>query len=214
VDDGNDDFLALLRSLRTAVGDQNVLSLSAIKPGPLHIPLAPNFFWTPAYYARVGELADQIVVMAYDTGIPTPSLYRRYLAYVAGSMSRTLARAHSRARVLVGVPTYDGSGIMHRGRVENPENALLGIVAGLRGLGAGGTFEGVALYAEWTTDEEEWDTYERVWRGKTAGAAGGRGTVTPAPPAGTSPPAGPSAPGRTAAAGSPPAAPATPARRP
>jgi hypothetical protein len=68
--------------------------------------------------------------------------------------------------VLVGVPTYDAAGIMHRAGVENPENALLGIVAGLRGLGAGGTFEGVALYAEWTTDDEEWDTYDRLWRSK------------------------------------------------
>jgi len=50
--------------------------------------------------------------------------------------------------------------------VENPENALVGVVAGLRGLGAGGTFEGVALYAEWTTDEAEWAAYERLWRNR------------------------------------------------
>jgi hypothetical protein len=39
-------------------------------------------------------------------------------------------------------------------------------VSGLRGR-TGGTFEGVALYAEWTTDPEDWATYERVWRGHT-----------------------------------------------
>jgi hypothetical protein len=55
---------------------------------------------------------------------------------------------------------------MHRGRVETPANAILGIVAGLRGLGGGGTFEGVALYAEWTTDAAEWEVYERLWRGR------------------------------------------------
>jgi len=68
--------------------------------------------------------------------------------------------------VLVGVPTYDQTGLMHRAGVETPENALLGVVAGLRGLGAGGTFEGIALYAEWTTDQKEWDVYERIWRGR------------------------------------------------
>ena len=26
------------------------------------------------------------------------------------------------------------------------------------------TFEGVALYAEWTTEDEDWAAYERVWR--------------------------------------------------
>jgi len=67
---------------------------------------------------------------------------------------------------VVGVPTYDQASFMHRPGVETPENALLGVVAGLRGLGGGGTFEGVALYAEWTTDEREWAVYERVWRGR------------------------------------------------
>jgi hypothetical protein len=55
---------------------------------------------------------------------------------------------------------------MHRKGVETPENALLGVVSGLRGR-TGGTFEGVALYAEWTTDPEDWAVYERVWRGHT-----------------------------------------------
>ena len=165
VDDGNVDFLSLLRALRAAVGG-GVLSLSAIRPGPVSLPVAPNFFWTPDYYARVADVADQIVVMAYDTGIPTPALYSRYVAYAASSVTRSLVRSRGRARALIGIPTYDGTGLMHRAAVENPENALVGTVAGLRGLGGGGTFEGIALYAEWTTDEHEWSTYERLWRGQ------------------------------------------------
>lgn len=166
VDNGNVEFLSLLRALRTAVGPNHVLSLSAIRPGPFSLPGAPNFVWTPDYYARVASVADQIVVMAYDTALPTPNLYRRYLAYTAGAVTGTFVASRSRARVLIGIPTYDETGLMHRGSVETPENALLGIVAGLRGLGGGGTFEGVALYAEWTTDPGEWSAYERVWRGR------------------------------------------------
>jgi hypothetical protein len=162
VPNGDVEFLALLRALRTAIGG-GVLSLSATRPGPFALPVAPNFVWSPEYYVRVAAEADQLVVMAYDTALPTPSLYRRYLAYAAASMTRNLAPA-GRARVLMGIPTYDGSGLMHRADVENPENALSGLVAGLRGVGGGGTFEGVALYAEWTTDDGEWETYERLWR--------------------------------------------------
>jgi hypothetical protein len=66
----------------------------------------------------------------------------------------------------MGIPTYEPYGFMHRRGVETPENALAGVVAGLRGLGAGGTFEGVALYAEWTTDAAEWSAYERHWRNR------------------------------------------------
>jgi hypothetical protein len=165
IDNGNLAFLALLRALRTAVGDAT-LSLSAIRPGPLALPGAPNFLWTLDYYRSVAGVADQIVVMAYDTALPTPRAYRRYTAYAASAVARTLVGSGSRARVLIGVPTYDATGLMHRADVETPENALLGIVAGLRGVGAGGTFEGVALYAEWTTDEAEWASYERIWRGR------------------------------------------------
>ena len=165
VDDGNVDFLALLRALRSAVGRDHLLSLSAIRPGPFTFPMAPNFVWTPDYYARVAALADQIVVMAYDTGLPTTGLYRRYVTWAAGSVTRALMQSQARARVLIGIPTYTETGLMHRANVETAENALLGVIAGLRGLG-GGTFEGVALYAEWTTDPDEWSTYERLWRGR------------------------------------------------
>lgn len=169
IDDGNVEFLALLRALRTAVGRDRILSLSAIRPGPFSLAVAPNFFWTPEYYSRVASVADQLVVMGYDTGLPTPGLYRRYVSYAASAVTQTLAESRSRARVLMGVPTYDDTGLMHRAGVETPDNALLGIIAGLRGVGGGGTFEGVALYAEWTTDAREWDIYERIWRGRPGG---------------------------------------------
>jgi len=165
VPNGDDDFIALLRALRTAIGG-GILSVSATRPGPFAPAFAPNFFWTADYYARLADSADQLVVMTYDTALFTPMLYRRYVAYAAGFMNSTLART-SRTRVLVGIPTYKETGLMHRKGVETPENALLGVVAGLRGRTGGGTFEGVALYAEWTTDPEDWEVYERVWRGHT-----------------------------------------------
>ncbi len=166
VDDGNDEFLALLRALRTAVGAGAVLSIAAIRPAPVGLPRAPNFAWSPDYYARVAATVDQIVIMAYDTALPTPSFYRRYVRWAARSVAGALDASGSDARVLMGIPTYEPYGFMHRSGVETPENALAGVVAGLRGLGAGGTFEGVALYAEWTTDAAEWAAYERYWRNR------------------------------------------------
>jgi hypothetical protein len=167
VDDGNVEFLALLRAVRTAVGPGRVFSVAAIRPAPFGLRRAPNFAWSPDYYARVASLVDQLVIMAYDTALPTPNFYRRYLEWASRSVAGALDESGSRARVLMGVPTYEPYGFMHRAGVETPENALPGIVAGLRGLGAGGTFEGVALYADWTTDEREWSTYERLWRNRT-----------------------------------------------
>jgi hypothetical protein len=166
VEDDNVEFLALLRALRTAVGEHRVLSLAATRPAPLGLPRAPNFAWSPEYYARVAAIVDQIVIMAYDTALPTSSLYRRYVSWAARSVAGALDASGSNARVLMGIPSYEPYGFMHRRGVETPENALAGVVAGLRGLGAGGTFEGVAIYAEWTTDEGEWQAYERYWRNR------------------------------------------------
>ncbi len=166
VDDGNDAFLALLRALRTAVGPGRVLSIAAIRPAPWGLPRAPNFAWSPDYYARLAATVDQIVIMAYDTALPTPALYRRYVRWAARSVAGALDASGSDARVLMGIPTYEPYGFMHRRGVETPENALVGVVAGLRGLGAGGTFEGVALYADWTTDAADWSAYERHWRNR------------------------------------------------
>jgi hypothetical protein len=166
VGDGNVELLALLRALRSALGPTGILSLSAIRPGPVALPGAPNFFWTPEYYTRVADLSDQIVVMAYDTALPTPALYRRYMAYASESVTSSLLASQSHAHVLLGVPTYEKKSLMHRAGVETLDNAIPGIVAGLRGVKAGGTFEGVALYAGWTTGPGEWDTYERLWRGQ------------------------------------------------
>lgn len=166
VGNGDDDFIALLRAMRAAIGERALLSVSTTRPGPFALPVAPNFLWTPAYYARVGAVVDQLVVMAYDTALPTAMLYRRYLAYAAERTTTALPAERTGARVLMGVPTYEPRGIMHRKNVETLDNALLGIVAGLRGVGGGGTFEGVALYAEWTTTESEWEAYDRLWRGR------------------------------------------------
>jgi hypothetical protein len=162
--DGDDDFLALLRALRPTLGKHGLLSVSAIRPAPASLPFAPNFLWSTSYFGRVASHADQVVVMAYDTGLPTASLYRRYLSYASAAAVRATRRS-SRSRVLIGVPTYDARGIMHRKGVETLRNALLGVISGMRELDVGGTFEGVALYASWTTDSGEWDTYNRLWRG-------------------------------------------------
>jgi Glycosyl hydrolases family 18 len=166
VDDDNVEFLALLRALRTAVGEHRLLSVAATRPAPLGLPRAPNFAWSPDYYTRVAAIVDQLVIMAYDTALPTSSLYRRYVSWAARSVAGALDSSGSNARVLMGIPTYEPYSFMHRRGVETPENALAGVVAGLRGLGAGGTFEGVAIYAEWTTDAKDWRAYERHWRNR------------------------------------------------
>ena len=65
----------------------------------------------------MAPLVDQMVIMAYDTALPTPILYRRYVSYAAERVTSALVRSHARARVLVGIPSYEETGLMHRAGV-------------------------------------------------------------------------------------------------
>ena len=71
VPDGDVDFLALLRALRNAIGG-GILSCPRRVRARSH-PGGAQFLWTPDYYLRVAAEADQLVVMTYDTALPTPS---------------------------------------------------------------------------------------------------------------------------------------------
>ena len=105
--------------------------------------------------------------MSYDTALPTPAFYRRYVEWATLVGGGRALSSGSDARVLMGVPTYDTLRLhAPRGRRDSRERPP-GVVAGLRGLGAGGTFEGVAIYADWTTDERDWAVYERFWRNRS-----------------------------------------------
>ena len=56
------------------------------------------------------------------------------------------------------MPVYDDAGVgYHDPTVENVENALLGVTAGLGRLEAlPAHYQGIAVYCEWETDEREW----------------------------------------------------------
>ena len=128
---------------RAVAGRLEAFVTAAERLGPLRTALSEGRAgWTQTYDRYTSTVSTAFGVGGALTGIQDAEL-------------------GSDARVLMGVPTYEPYGFMHRRGVETPENAIVGVVAGLRGLGAGGTFEGIALYAEWTTDESEWRAYER-----------------------------------------------------
>ena len=65
----------------------------------------------------------------------------------------------------MGVPTYTR---LRFAQVENLLAALRGIARGLEETRppAREIFDGVAVYAEWTTDAAEWDAYRTEWLGQ------------------------------------------------
>jgi len=175
----DDEYIALLAAVRHAIPPGAILSVAGARS---ILPEVPSFrpfgnhLWDLAYTARVAARVDQIAFMTYDTFMPFPKLHRVYIRSQTRALVRAARMGNPRAEVLLGVPSYDEHNISHVRHVETLGNTLRGIRAGLGDMKEGTTpFVGVAIYASWTTDEEEWRAYRALWLGDRAAVAAGPG---------------------------------------
>ena len=72
--DGNDDFVQLLRELRTALPPGKKLSIAAYPP-PTVFQRVPDVHWSEGYIRELAETVDQMVFMMYDTALQHEKLY-------------------------------------------------------------------------------------------------------------------------------------------
>ena len=84
-----------------------------------------------------------------------PSEYTRLVDQRA-SGRRTITRG---IQLLIGVATYEEPSAYHNPLAENLSNALTGLRRALA-TSTCGNFQGVALYAEWTTSDTVWSHWK------------------------------------------------------
>lgn len=164
---GDPNFLTLLRDTRKLTRERHAfLSVSACKPQPVPgmAAVAGVFFrfpgyWTKGYFLEVAREVDQIAIMSYDAAYPSPSLYGRMISrMVRWCVSEGLNN------VLIGIPTYKEATPSHSPRVENLSHALLGLKQGLaRVKPLERVRVGAAVFAEWTTSEQDRRDYCELW---------------------------------------------------
>lgn len=166
---GDEHFVELLKETRKVTREKGkVLSVATSKPEPVPgieavVETFADFpgFWTQDYFKEVAAEVDQVAIMAYDTALPVPFLYGWLMEWtVEWSAEQEFAQ-----QIYVGVPTYEEVLIGHYPYVENLEVALRGVRNGMEDLKKEPKL-GVAVYAEWTTDEEERETFKRLWTGE------------------------------------------------
>jgi hypothetical protein len=163
--DGDADFLRLLREARAALPSDKLISVAT--PLLLPRPLNGTYGWSEAYLAEVARTSDQVVVMAYDSALWLPRAYVALMRAQATRATRAVADSGSSCRVLIGVPTYEEGGLSHHAPAENLPLALKGVREGLASPEARpAVFDGVALFADYTTDKGEWADYRRLWLGQ------------------------------------------------
>jgi hypothetical protein len=156
-EDGDPHFLALLRETRAALPPVKLLSAAV----PVWLP-APfqRWGWSEDYFSQVAAACDQMAVMCYDTGIYLPRGYVWLVRQQAVHVTRAVARGNARCRVLLGLPTYGKGGLSHHAYTENLRLGLKGV---REGLADPSVLAGVALFADYTTQPEEWETYRALW---------------------------------------------------
>ncbi len=165
VDDHEPGYLELFDELRAALGGDFLLSHATRRAGPFGVAAGPmgKWFWSESFYRAAMARTDQTVLMAYDTSI---NVKKSYIAFVSLETGLLLdwACAMPRHRVLIGIPSYEDVPRLSNPKVENIEDAALGVRAALEQNAARmKCFDGVAVYADWVTDEDEWAAYERTW---------------------------------------------------
>jgi hypothetical protein len=162
IHDGEPGYLELFDELRAALGPNFLLSHATRRTGPFGLGLG-NWFWSESFYRAAMARTDQTVLMAYDTSF---RLKKNYIGFVAHETGLLLdwACAAPPHRVLIGIPSYEDVPRLSNPKVENIENASLGVRAALEDKPSRlACLDGVAVYAEWVTDEDEWAAYEKSW---------------------------------------------------
>ena len=165
VDDREPGYLELFDELRAALGPAFFLSHATRRAGPFGVAAGPmgKWFWSESFYRAAMERTNQTVLMAYDTSI---NLKKSYVGFVSHETGLLLdwACGIPPHHVLIGIPSYEDVPRLSNPKVENIENAALGVRAALEQKPARmSCFDGVAVYAEWVTDEDEWAAYEKTW---------------------------------------------------
>jgi hypothetical protein len=153
---GDSGLLRLLDETRLALSPNKLISVATNTNYPW--PLG-RYGWSLDYFGEVGRRCDVLAVMGYDSGAYTPRMYVSYIRRQVRLIPPTVHRANPRCTVLMGLPTY-AEGL----RSHNPhsENLLMGLKA-VRSLPG---VDGVALFADYTTDAQEWADYDRWWLGR------------------------------------------------
>lgn len=163
------NIIDLLKKTREITKPQNkILSIASdeleVFPGAekvIRLFSKQTGFWNKGYYKEVSENVDQIAVMMYDTALPVKESYSLLVAWETNQIMNVVS---DKVVVFMGVPSYEDERSTFNPKVENVESSLLGIRKGLVGASQEKLNRfGVGIYAEWTTDEKEWETYDRLW---------------------------------------------------
>lgn len=166
VSSGDPGLTALLRETRPVLaGGSLSCAVPQIEPLPgarlpVHAVAGRDKYWTGGYLAEVARACDQVALMAYDSVMPTASLFA---GYVADQTEDAAAVVPGRTGLVIGVPAYHGATATHRPSAETMAAGVRGVRLGLTGYGRRRPRTGVGVYADLTATGRDWRQYVDGW---------------------------------------------------
>lgn len=172
VPDNDEGFLLLLDLTRKEIGSKTlsistprILDSAVIRNLTSGIGGTQFYPWSIAYFRKAADRCDDIIIMAYDSGEPTEASYTKFMADQLNLALQTLNG--SDCRLLMGIPSYEERTISHNAKSENVKSGIDGVVLGLNQVKdkdmISKNFKGIAIYAIWTTDQDEISIIRRKW---------------------------------------------------
>jgi hypothetical protein len=162
---GDPAYPELLRQSRRILPKGTLLG--ACTPMWYPKPIPRKYCWDTEYFTEIAKYCDQIAVMGYDSAIYLPRAYAGHLSKQVTLITNTVAAANQNCKVMIGVPTYDGGEYgptSHHGHAENLRVAIKGVREGIANKKTKlSAFNGISIFADYTTDEDEWSDYYRYW---------------------------------------------------
>jgi hypothetical protein len=164
---GDQGFLRLLTATRAETGRQRaILSVAASYLEPVRgigavltvLPAHPNL-WSPSYLHQVATRADEIALMAYDTGIWSKDAYG---GYIRRQTALALGAVPPDVTLLIGLPAYHEDSFRHHASAETVAASLHGIRLAL-GTAASSRPFGVSLYVDFAATSQDWRSYDDDW---------------------------------------------------
>lgn len=196
VRDGDVTFVSWLAELRdTVLAPEQTLSVGVPPLRSRWLPgLLGKHCWSPSYMAEVAARVNQIAVHTFDTGLPLPGLYQRWLEdqvselvpvvlqELALRQAKTVTTRAPRSTrsptgeakptfsVLFGIPSFAERRLNHFPSAENVGVASQALIAALvrerRAVPDSLSQQlqvGYGLFADWTTQDDEWQALSHYW---------------------------------------------------
>lgn len=166
---GNDDFIRLIRRIRSAVGVEKTIAVAVtadLTPHDLRLQdipsIAPGTMWSPSFKQRVLVSADEVILLMYQS-------YRQetldYVNWVAYHVETYVSLLETSTEVYVSIPQYGGESNAHNPSIETMANAIGGVIEGLRRLDeeSRNLLTGIAIYSDEQLSQADWNLFREQW---------------------------------------------------